>query len=107
MNALRALRSPGGEEDTWRRTSELGPSAPVSQHAEVLDLALSDAQRFAKGPTRAYAAIKTAVREGFDLSLPGGIAVESEQFAETFKSDDARIGVAAFLDKEKPEFTGR
>jgi enoyl-CoA hydratase/carnithine racemase len=85
----------------------IGLADKVAPDDEVLGLALSDARRFAKGPTRAYAAIKTAVREGFDLSLAGGIAVESEQFAETFKSDDARIGVAAFLDKEKPEFTGR
>ncbi|MCB1247178.1 MAG: enoyl-CoA hydratase/isomerase family protein, partial [Acidimicrobiia bacterium] len=74
---------------------------------EVLALALSDAQRFAHGPTTAYAAVKTAVRRGYDVSLPEGIGIEAEQFATTFRSEDARIGVAAFIAKEKPEFTGR
>lgn len=85
----------------------IGLADKVAPDDEVLDLALNDARRFAKGPTRAYAAIKTAVREGFDLSLERGLAVEGEQFANAFRTDDARIGVAAFLAKEKPDFTGR
>ena len=84
----------------------IGLADKVAPDDEVLELALTDAQRFAKGPTRAYTAIKTAIREGYDLSLEGGIGVESEQFANTFSTDDARIGVAAFLAKEKPGFTG-
>ena len=85
----------------------IGLADKVAPDDEVLELALNDARRYAKGPTRAYTAIKTAVREGYDQSLVGGIAVEADQFANTFRTDDARIGVAAFLAKEKPDFTGK
>jgi enoyl-CoA hydratase/carnithine racemase len=85
----------------------IGLADKVAPDDEVLDLALSDALRFASGPTQAYAAVKTAIRDGYDLSLAGAIAIESEQFSRTFRSEDARIGVAAFLAKEKPDFTGR
>ena len=85
----------------------IGLADKVAPDDEIVDLALADARRFANGPTRAYAAIKSAVHVGYDLSLAGGIAIESEQFSNAFRSDDARIGVAAFLAKEKPEFTGK
>ena len=85
----------------------IGLADKVAPDDEVLDLALRDARRFAGGPTQAYAAVKTAIREGYDLSLAGGIAIEAEQFSNAFRSDDARIGVAAFLAKDKPDFTGK
>jgi enoyl-CoA hydratase/carnithine racemase len=85
----------------------IGLADKVAPDDEVLELAMEDALRYAAGPTQAYAAIKTAIREGYDLSLAGGIAIEAEQFSNAFRSDDARIGVGAFLAKEKPEFTGK
>ena len=85
----------------------IGLADKVAPDDEVLELALSDARHFAKGPTQAYAAVKRAVLEGSDLPLTDAIAIESEQFSRTFRSEDARIGVAAFLAKEKPNFTGK
>jgi enoyl-CoA hydratase/carnithine racemase len=84
----------------------IGLADKVAPDDDVLGLALADAARFAKGPTQAYDAIKTAIRNGFDIPLADAIEVEAEQFNRTFRSDDARIGVAAFLAKERPEFTG-
>ncbi len=85
----------------------IGLADKVAPDDEILEIAMTDARRYANGPTQAYAAIKAAVHVGYDLSLAGGIAIEAEQFASAFRSDDAKIGVAAFLAKEKPEFTGR
>jgi enoyl-CoA hydratase/carnithine racemase len=84
----------------------LGLADKVASDDEVLSVAQRDAQRFASGPTRAYAAVKTAIRIGYDLPLAEGIAVEAEQFSSTFRTKDAKIGVAAFLAKERPQFTG-
>ena len=75
----------------------IGLADKVAPDDEVLELALNDAQRFANGPTQAYAAVKTAVREGYDIPLVDAIAIESEQFTRTFRSQDARIGVAHSL----------
>jgi len=73
---------------------------------ELLATATADAARFAQGPTLAYAAVKRAVASGLGLSLAGGLAVEAEAFKEVFATRDARRGVAAFLAKERAEFTG-
>lgn len=84
----------------------IGLADKVFPDDELLERALGDAAAFAKGPTQAYKAVKRAVSRGFDLSLDDGLAVEAEEFAAVFASGDAKIGVAAFLAKQKPEFTG-
>lgn len=84
----------------------IGLADKVAADDEVLDLALTDAKEFARGPTKALAAVKNAIRIGYDLPLAGGIGIEAEEFADTFRTQDARIGVAAFIAKEKPDFVG-
>jgi enoyl-CoA hydratase len=85
---------------------DLGIADKVAAEDELLEVALADARVFATGPTQAYAAVKRAVSRGFDRPLQEGLAIEAEQFSKVFVSHDARIGVAAFLSKEKPDFTG-
>jgi enoyl-CoA hydratase len=84
----------------------LGIADKVVADDELLDLAVADAVSFAQGPTQALAAVKRAVSRGFDQPLEEGLAIEAEQFARAFASHDAKVGVAAFLAKEKPEFSG-
>lgn len=84
----------------------IGLADKVAPDDEVLELALADAKEFARGPTRALAAVKNSIRIGYDLPLAGAIGIEAEQFSETFGTKDARIGVAAFIAKEKPDFVG-
>ena len=85
---------------------ELGIADKVVADDDLLEVALADARSFAQGPTLAYAAVKRAVSRGFDRPLEEGLAIEAEQFSKVFVSQDARVGVAAFLTKEKPNFTG-
>lgn len=84
----------------------IGLADDVVADDELLDHALAAAARFADGPTVAYGAVKRAVLRGFDRTLREGLAIEAEEFATVFGSDDARIGVKAFLEKERPRFTG-
>jgi enoyl-CoA hydratase len=51
--------------------------------------------------------IKLAVQGGADLPLDAGLALERELQAKLFASDDAREGIAAFVEKRKPHFRGR
>lgn len=61
-------------------------------------------------PQRAAGAvglIKRAVLAGADLPLESGLAIERELQQRLFTAPDAKEGLAAFLGKRKPVFTGR
>lgn len=51
--------------------------------------------------------IKRSVQSGAEVPLEYGLALERELQAKLFASDDARIGLDAYLGKKKPEFTGK
>lgn len=85
----------------------IGLADKVCPDDQVLSTALEDAAAFASGPTVALAAVKQAVNSGFGAPLEEALAIEAVGFATSFASNDARIGVAAFINKETPEFTGR
>jgi len=57
--------------------------------------------------SKAVGHIKRAVQSGLEMSLADGLALERELQQRLFESDDAREGIAANLEKRKPQFTGR
>jgi enoyl-CoA hydratase/carnithine racemase len=65
------------------------------------------AERLAKAATVALAAIKDAVDRGSEVPLAEGLKIEARNFARVSLSEDAVIGVVAFLSKQEPEFKGR
>jgi enoyl-CoA hydratase len=50
---------------------------------------------------------KKAIDEGFELPLPGGLAVEWKYFSEVINSEDFEEGMRAFAEKRPPVFKGR
>jgi enoyl-CoA hydratase/carnithine racemase len=57
--------------------------------------------------SKAVGHIKRAVQSGLEMSLSDGLALERELQQRLFESDDAREGIAAHLEKRKPDFSGR
>jgi len=57
--------------------------------------------------SRAVGRIKRAVQSGPEAGFGEGLALERELQQLLFESDDAREGIAANLEKRKPEFRGR
>jgi enoyl-CoA hydratase/carnithine racemase len=74
---------------------------------------LAQAVAYARGfcaPGRAALAaglIKRSVQTGSEVPLETGLALEREFQARLFASEDAREGIAAFVEKRPPRFAGR
>ncbi len=79
-------------------------AVPDDRFVEVI---AERAAKLAAGPTGAYAALKQALRGAFDQPLEAQLALEARLQGACGVSDDFREGVAAFLDKRAPVFTGR
>ncbi len=75
----------------------------VADH-ELFDTALAWGRRFAGQAPVALEQIKQVSHAG-DLDV--GLAAERDAFLHAFTSEDAREGIAAFIEKRKPAFKGR
>jgi len=85
----------------------IGLADKVVPPAEVYSAALEYAGQFAEGPAQALRAAKTAIDGGLSVDLASGLAIESHSFAALFATEDKQIGMAAFVAKQPPKFTGR
>ena len=76
---------------------------------EVYPTARRWAEQFAEGPARALAAAKAAIDGGLDGDLGSGLRLESHLFAALFATEDAKIGMASFVENGpgKAKFVGR
>jgi enoyl-CoA hydratase/carnithine racemase len=75
--------------------------------ASLLDKAQERARSYATGPTFAIGRIKQAVVQGFGMRLDEGLKLERQLLIELFKSEDAKEGVTAFVEKRKPSYRGK
>jgi enoyl-CoA hydratase/3-hydroxyacyl-CoA dehydrogenase len=82
---------------------EFGLLTCVVPDHELLDTALGWAHRLAAAAPIAIEEIKR-LSSGPDLAA--GVEAEKAAFARVFASSDAREGIAAFIDKRPPRFTG-
>ncbi|MHB1624710.1 MAG: enoyl-CoA hydratase/isomerase family protein [Candidatus Dormibacteria bacterium] len=97
----------GGDQMDAARALELGLVNRVVASDRLAAEAQLVAERLAAQAPLAVAAIKRAVSEGLDRPLREGLGAELAAFDSTFRSADAAEGIAAFLAKRKPEWSGR
>jgi enoyl-CoA hydratase/carnithine racemase len=76
---------------------------------ELHPRALAFATELARGAVVAQELAKRAIDRGLEGPLGAGLALEQDLFAEVFATEDARIGVASFLEHGpgKAAFVGR
>jgi enoyl-CoA hydratase/carnithine racemase len=76
--------------------------------AQVYDEAVAWARQFTGAATYAVRAAKEAIDQGLEVDLQTGLAIERQQFAALFATDDRRIGMTSFVEQGpgKAEFTG-
>ena len=81
--------------------NEIVPQDKLMEKAK--ELALS----FAKGPTKAYGAVKQLLTNVNSESLETQMELEARTIAAMSVTADGNEGINAFLNRRKPEFKGK
>jgi 2-(1,2-epoxy-1,2-dihydrophenyl)acetyl-CoA isomerase len=99
--ALLGERVPAAQALEWGLVNWVHPDAELLEHADTL------VARLAAGPTRSYAASKQALNRFIYGELDAQLELEAELQHKLGRSTDFAEGVAAFVEKRDPNFTGR
>jgi 2-(1,2-epoxy-1,2-dihydrophenyl)acetyl-CoA isomerase len=98
--ALLGDKLPAQQAADWGLVWKCVDDAQLPAEAEAL------ARQLADGPTLGYARTKQALQASTLNSLEAQLALERDCMRELGRSADYREGVAAFLEKRAPRFTG-
>jgi 2-(1,2-epoxy-1,2-dihydrophenyl)acetyl-CoA isomerase len=90
-----------------KEAMEWGMVNAVVPDARLQDEALALAQKLAGGATLALGTAKRLMHHGFSESLETQMELEALGIAESAATRDAREGIAAFIAKRPPQFTGK
>ena len=79
----------------------------VVPHEKLLPAARELAIRIIRHSPLAVGSIITAVTRGLNMGIAEGLQVESEQFAALVPSTDLGEGIAAWIERRQPRYSGR
>ncbi len=101
-----------GQLFDFKRGLELGLINQLfeTESVEEFQAKVTEYARQFTGPNKAAMAvgrIKRAVQTGDEIPLESGLALARELQQQLFHSEDAREGIAAYVEKRKPQFKGR
>jgi enoyl-CoA hydratase len=100
-----------GETFDFERAKELGIVNQIWDGTN--DEFIEKVQKYAEGfcpPHRAAKAvgrIKRSVQSGSEVAFEQALAIERELQQQLFQSEDAKEGLSAYVEKRKPNFSGR
>ena len=89
---------------TSDRLMALGVANALAARADVLEHAHDLATALSKGPREAHGTIRQMVSAAYDQSEADQLDLERDRMAEATGSAEAARGIAAFLEKRKPDF---
>ena len=96
----------GGMIDA-QEAEKAGLVARVVAVDELLDVAKKQAKTIASNGRLSVIAAKEAVNQAFESGLAEGLRFERRMFHALFSTEDQKEGMAAFVEKRKPEFKGK
>ncbi len=88
------------------RAAEMGMINAAVSDDELMDMALSLAAKLAQAPTSAIAQTKKLLAASATNNLAAQLEAERQAQIESGQTKDFREGVAAFIEKRPPRFTG-
>jgi enoyl-CoA hydratase len=93
---------------SFERGLELGLVNQVFEGEDFMGQIHAYAQRFClpNAASKAAGRIKRAVQSGCEVPFESGLAIERELQQLLFSSQDAKEGLAAYVEKRKPSFSG-
>jgi 2-(1,2-epoxy-1,2-dihydrophenyl)acetyl-CoA isomerase len=90
-----------------REAQEWGLVTRVVPDAELRSAVETQARELAQGPTRAFGAAKRLFHQSTWESLETQMELEAQSIAGCGRTEDFRVGVTAFANKQTPTFRGR
>lgn len=85
----------------WGLVNKVVPDTDLMNQAETL------ARSLAGGPTLAFGSVKKLLNESFSGTLETQMELEARAIAQMATTTDGREGIAAFVEKRRPNFIGR
>jgi enoyl-CoA hydratase/carnithine racemase len=95
-----------GDTFTPQRAYEIGLVNQVVPHGGLLDAAFVLAGRILRHSPLAASRIIAAVTRGIDTTIDAGLHIEREQFARMAATQDVREGLAAWMERRTPRYSG-
>jgi len=98
-----------GRTFSFDEAKQLGLVNNVFEGEKFMDRVMEYARQFCppNKASKAVGRIKRAVQTGWEIPIEAGLALERENQQLLFESDDAKEGLAAYVEKRPAKFTGK
>lgn len=96
-----------GDPVSGREAFDMGLATECVPDEDVIPRAVALAAQIASMPPLAVRRIKEVALAGQDTSLSAGLMLERRTFDTLFDTEDKAEGMAAFIEKRKPQFKGK
>jgi enoyl-CoA hydratase len=98
-----------GSTFTFEQAKELGIINQIFERDGFRETVLDYARQFCppNKAAKAVGRIKRSVQGGWEIPIESGLALERENQQLLFESEDAKEGLAAYLEKRSPAFKGK
>ncbi|EAN80922.1 putative enoyl-CoA hydratase, mitochondrial precursor [Trypanosoma cruzi] len=93
-----------GEQYTAEEAERAGLVSRVVRHEELIPTVSAMAEKIALNSPLAVSLAKDCINKALETTLAQGMAYEQRTFQATFATDDQKEGMAAFVEKRKPNF---
>ncbi len=96
-----------GDTVDAKEAERIGLVSKVVPHEQLMSTTMELAKRLAKGPPIATRLAKSSIYEAQNMNLEAAVELEKLGLAMCLRSEDAREGTKAFLEKREAKFMGR